>query len=135
MEADNEKEFKEKMMQSGASDNDFKVPHDYFESLPGRISNRIQVKQKAYKTNWVPRIALGVCSVALIIIGVNRLNQDPSKKASEENIILTEANIEHEEFEEEDLIDTYAVSTTNENSELAEYLIENHIDINEIITD
>lgn len=121
----------------------FKVPDGYFDSFPTIISERISTQKS--KPGWIiflqnvfqPKyvVAMLVFAVALTS-GVVYFNQHPT--AADQEIILSYDDLNKsnyiDQMDENDLTDAYTANadgdkSTQNNSEIENYLIDNQTDI------
>ena len=85
---------------------DFKVPDGYFENLPLKIQQRIEIEKKEAKTFTLPTWSYALAASALLIMGFVILFQNPSPSAekllaevSEEALIAYLDDIEIDEYD------------------------------------
>ena len=85
---------------------DFKVPDGYFENLPLKIQQRIEIEKKEAKTFTLPTWSYALAASALLIMAFVILFQNPSPSAekllaevSEEALIAYLDDIEIDEYD------------------------------------
>ena len=122
-------------------ENNFKVPNDYFEDLPLRVTEKIHSKkQVSFNLNKLLFRYL-IPSASLIILLIFILNWNNTTKTEISDEQLSEFLIEDadEYFEDELIYESYVENISIENNEeeteenYIDYLVENDIEINTII--
>lgn len=131
--------------------NPFSVPENYFEDLPGSIQSRIQQEEQESwletlkRTFYRPQWAFALLLLLLLTAGGWFFFSNRQVQPAQREMALTADELKNAailgDIDEFDLLDEYAsleeTASADEESktEIENYLIENHTDLNQLINE